>query len=97
MRSARGLPASTAAGPAKMMLRLTEDHDRIAGRLNDIVAHRLFSAGLDLEAALGLTGEHCAAGRVQHAISELDLAIRGIRDMVFDSGRPDWPAAGTSG
>ena len=46
----------------------------------------LFSAGLDLEAALGLIGEHRAAGRIQHAVSELDLAIRDIRDMVFDSG-----------
>ena len=72
-----------------MTLRLAEDHDRIAGRLNDIVAHRLFSAGLALEAALGLIGEHRAAGRIQHAVSELDLAIRDIRDMVFASGRPD--------
>ena len=49
---------------------------------------RLFSAGLALEVALGLIGEHRAAGRI-HAVSELDLAIRDIRDMVFDSGRPD--------
>jgi hypothetical protein len=26
-----------------MMLRLADDHDRIAGRLNDIVTRRLFS------------------------------------------------------
>jgi hypothetical protein len=31
----------------------------------------------------------------QHAISELDVAIRDIRDMVFDSCRAGWPAAGT--
>ena len=80
-----------------MTLRLAGDHDQIAGRLNDIVAHRLFSAGLALEAALGLIGGHRAAGGIQHAVSELDLAIRDIRDMVFDSGRPDWPAARRSG
>ena len=80
-----------------MTLRLAEDHDRIVGGLDDIVARRLFSAGPTLEAVLELTGEHRAAGSIQHAISELDLAIRDIRDMVFDSGRPDWPAVGRSG
>ncbi len=75
-----------------MMLRLTDDHDRIAGEPNDIVAHRLFSAGLALEAALALTGEPRAAARIQHAISELDLAIRDISDVVFDSRQPDSPA-----
>jgi hypothetical protein len=80
-----------------MTLRLIEDHDRIAGMLNDILVHRLFSAGLVLESSLGLIGDHRAAGRIQHAISELDLAIRDIRDIVFDSRQPDWPAAGRSG
>jgi len=80
-----------------MTLRLAEDRARIAGGLSDIVARRLFSAGLALEAALGLIGEHRAAGRVQHGISELDLAIRDIRDVVFDSRRPDWPAPARSG
>jgi signal transduction histidine kinase len=64
-----------------MMLRLADDRDRIAGELSDIVVRRLFSAGLALEAALGLIGEHRAAARIQHAISELDLAIRDIRDV----------------
>jgi hypothetical protein len=80
-----------------MMLRLADDHDRIAGGLSDIVVRRLFSAGLGLEAALGLIGEHRAADRVQHAISALDLAIRDIRDVEFDSRQPDWPAPGRSG
>ena len=97
MRATRSPPASTVADSPEVMLRLADDHDRIAGELNDLVARRLFSAGLDLEAALGLTGEHCAAGRIRRAISELDLAIRDIRDVVFDSRRPDWPAPGRSG
>ena len=62
--------------------------------LNDILVRRLFSAGLALEASLGLIGEHRAAGRIQHAISELDLAITNIRDIVFNSHRPGWPALG---
>ena len=65
-----------------------------AGR---ITSAGYFSAGLALEAALGLIGEHRAAGGIQHAVSELDLAIRDISDMVFDSRRSDWPAAGRSG
>jgi hypothetical protein len=65
--------------------------------LNDIVVRRLFSAGLDLEVALGLIGEHRAAGTVQRAVSELDLAIRDIRNVVFGSRRPGRPAAGRAG
>ena len=91
-RPTRGPPVSTAAGSTEVTLRLTGDHDRIAGGLSDLVVRRLFSAGLDLEAARGLTGEHRAADRIQHAISELDLAIRDIRDMVFDSRRAGSPA-----
>ena len=87
MRPAHDPPASSAADSPEMTLRLAGDHDQIAGRLNDIVAHRLFSAGLALEAALGLIGGHRAAGKIQHAVSELHLAIRDIRDMVFDPGR----------
>jgi two-component system sensor histidine kinase DevS len=78
----------------EMTLRLTKDHDRIAEGLNDIVVHRLFSAGLALEAALALIGEHRAAGRIQHAISELDRAIGALRDTVFDYRRLDQPASG---
>ena len=96
-RPTRSPPASTVADSPEVMLRLADDHDRIAGGLNDIVVRRLFSAGLDLEVALGLIGEHRAAGRIRHAVSELDLAIRDIRDAVFDSRRPDWPAPGRSG
>jgi hypothetical protein len=31
-----------------------------------------------------LTGEHQAAGKIRHAIDELDQAVRDIRDIVFD-------------
>ncbi len=42
-----------------MTLRLSEGHDRIAGGERQVV-HQLFSAGLAVEAALGLIGEHVA-------------------------------------
>ncbi len=47
--------------------------------------------------SLEVIGDHHAAGTVQEAISELDLAIRDLRDMVFDHHRPDLPAAGRWG
>jgi hypothetical protein len=88
---ARGyqVPAGNGAvSPAVAMLRMVEDHDRIARGLNDIVVRRLFAAGLDLHAALGILGDHRAADRISHAIGELDHAIRGIRDTIFDGGAP---------
>jgi hypothetical protein len=65
--------------------------------MNDIAVRRLFSAGLALEAVAGLMGGRRAAGKVQEAISELDLAVRDLRDMMFDHHRPDLPAAGRQG
>jgi signal transduction histidine kinase len=97
VRPTRGPPDVRAVGSAEMTLRPAQDRDRIAEGMNDIVVRRLFSAGLALEAAAGLMGDHRAAGKVQQAISELDLAVRDLRDMVFDHYRPDLPAAGRRG
>lgn len=87
----RGPPATNgrvpagneAAGPAEAARHLTEDHDRIAQDLNDNVVRRLFAAGLDLQAALGLIGDHRGADKIHHAIGELDQAIRDLRDTIF--------------
>jgi hypothetical protein len=84
-------PPGRAGDPAEVTLRLVQDHDRIAAGMNDIVVHRLFSAGLSLETALGLMGDHRAAVKVREAIGELDLAIRDFRNVLFDhqgQGRP---------
>jgi signal transduction histidine kinase len=74
------------------MLLLVQDRDRIAGAMNGLVVHRLFSAGLTLETALALIGDHPGAGKVQDAIGELDLAIRDVRNVVFDLHQPDPPS-----
>ena len=74
-----------------------QDRDRIAEDMNDLVAHRLFSAGLALETALGLMGGHPGAGKVQEAIGELDLAIRDVRNVVFDHHQRDPLSAGQPG
>jgi signal transduction histidine kinase len=77
-----------AAVSAELARSRAEDHDRIARGLNDVVVRRIFAAGLDLHAALGLIGDHRAAGKIYHAIGELDHAIRDIRDTIFN-GPPD--------
>ena len=84
----RGPPGGSgqeAAGAttADVIRHLADDHDRIARDLNDVVIHRIFAAGLDLEAALGLIGDRPGASMIHHAIDELDQAIRDIRDTVF--------------
>jgi hypothetical protein len=89
-------PLAAGASPETALL-LAEDHDRIAERLSDVVVRRIFLAALDLDAALGLVSEHRAAAKIEHAISELDLAVREIRAAVFDGQRPDSPADGKPG
>jgi signal transduction histidine kinase len=72
------------AASAEAILLLVEDHERIAHGLNDVVVRRLFSAGLDLQAALALLGDHRVTSKLQHVLDELDLAIRDLRNTVFD-------------
>jgi signal transduction histidine kinase len=83
-RPMRDPPPGRAGDWADAMLLLVQDRDRIAGGMNDLVVRRLFSAGLALEMALGLIGDHPGAEKVQDASGELDLAIRDIRNVVFD-------------
>jgi signal transduction histidine kinase len=77
-----------AISPADMTRYLLEDRDRIAERMNDVVIQRIFSAGLTLQLALGLVGDHRGAREICRAVDELDHAIRDIRDIVFDLGPP---------
>ena len=95
----RATPRPGGAGdPAELTLLLAQDRDRIAGALNDVVINRMFSAGLALETALGLLdGHRGAAGKVREALSELDLAIRDVRNVVFDHQRPESPSGGPPG
>lgn len=98
----RGPPASNGQAPAvggaaesaELIRRLTEDHDRIAQDISDIVVRRILAAGLDLQVALGLIGDHRGAGKIWHAIGELDQAVKDMRDIIFDgSGRAPGPDA----
>jgi hypothetical protein len=90
----RGPPASNGQAPAdggavaaaELTRYLTEDHDRIAQSINDVVVRRIFTAGLDLHAALALIGDHRGASKIWHAIDELDQAVKDIRDIILIEG-----------
>jgi hypothetical protein len=75
-------------GPPTTIPREAQDHLHLAGGIHEIVVARLFSAGLTLQTALGLMGEHPLAGRIQGAIDELDLTIRDYRTALFDRHQP---------
>jgi hypothetical protein len=97
VRAVRGPPPGRAGESAEVTLRLVQEHDRIAAGMNEIVVRRLFSAGLRLQTALGLMDGHPAAGKVQQAIGELDLAIADFRDVLFDHHQPGPPRGGQPG
>jgi hypothetical protein len=65
--------------------------------MNDVVVRRIFAAGLDLQAGLGLIGDHRGASKTYHALDELDQAIRDIRDTIFDRSPPDSPCLSYEG
>ncbi len=85
-------PGAATGQSADLARRLSDDRDRIVASLNDLVVRRLFSAGLSLQAALRLLGDHPAAAKVDGAVLNLDLAITALRDIVFHQ---DVPAGST--
>jgi signal transduction histidine kinase len=86
-----------AADSAETARRLIEDRDRIGNQINDVVVRRLFSAGLDLQSALGLLDGHRAGENIQDALAELDQAIINLRGTVFGARSTDSPDRGTPG
>jgi hypothetical protein len=97
MRPVRDPPPGRTGDPSAMVMRQAQDHLRAAGGIDAIVVHRLFSAGLTLQTALGLMGDHPVAGSIQEAINELDLVIRDFRTALFDHHQPDSPSGGRLG
>ncbi len=90
----RAPPPGRGGDGAEAALLLARDRDRIAEDMNDLVMRRLFSAGLTLETALGLICGRPGARKVQEAIDQLDLAIRDIRNILFDRHQPQPPGGG---
>jgi hypothetical protein len=71
-------------GLAEVARRLAEDQEQLGRDRYDLVVGRLFSAGLDLQAALALISDHRVAGLIEHVLGELDLAIWDSRDTAFE-------------
>ena len=97
IRPTRDPPPGKAGDWVEAAPLLAQDRDRIAAGMTNIVVRRLFAAGLTLETALGLMGGHPGAGKVQEAIGELDLAIRDVRNVVFNHHQPDPLSGGQPG
>jgi signal transduction histidine kinase len=81
---AQPVACGSMAGSMEAIRLLADEHVRIAHGLNDVVVRRLFSAGLDLQAALNLIGDHHVAGKIERVLDELDLAIQDLRNTIFD-------------
>jgi signal transduction histidine kinase len=64
-------------------LELSEDRDRIARDLHDLVIQRLFATGMSLQGTMALLGNPEVASRVEKAIDALDETIRDIRSAIF--------------
>jgi two-component system, NarL family, sensor histidine kinase DevS len=64
-------------------LALSEDRDRIARDLHDLVIQRLFATGMSLQGATALMPGSEAVHRVEQAVDALDETIKDIRTAIF--------------
>jgi len=65
------------------LMTVMEDRERIAAGIQNTVIQRLFAVGLNLQGAGTLITQPTARGRVESAATELDEAIRALRDSIF--------------
>ena len=63
---------------------LSEDRDRIARDLHDLVIQRLFASGMALESSLPLVDNQKALARIHRVVDELDTTIREIRTAIYE-------------
>jgi GAF domain-containing protein len=64
-------------------LAVLEDRERIAKDLHDGAIQSLFAVGMGLQGAALLAGGEEFRTRLQHAVEELDLVIRDLRNYIF--------------
>jgi signal transduction histidine kinase len=64
-------------------LAVLEDRERIAKDLHDGAIQSLFAVGMGLQGAALLAGGEELRTRLQHAVDELDLVIRDLRNYIF--------------
>ena len=64
-------------------LAVLEDRERIAKELHDGAIQSLFAVGMGLQGAALLAGGEELRARLQHAVDELDVVIRDLRNYIF--------------
>lgn len=62
---------------------LSEDRDRIARDLHDLVIQRLYASGMALESTVRLVDSPVASERIHRVVDELDTTIREIRTAIY--------------
>ncbi|MEV5750815.1 histidine kinase [Actinoallomurus sp. NPDC052308] len=62
---------------------LTDEHDRVAGNLNDTIVRQMFAVSMHLHIALTRIDDAHATERICHAIGGLDEAIKDLRLTIF--------------
>ncbi len=82
-QAAVALELSEAQG-AKERMQLFEDRDRIARDLHDHVIQQLFASGLTLQSIAAGMSDRVSADRVDQVVGDLDVAIRQIRNSIFE-------------
>jgi len=88
MLSRFALQATLAMGVAESrsiaeQVALSEDRDRIARDLHDLVIQRLFASGMALESSVRLIESPIATDRIHRVVDELDTTIREIRTAIY--------------
>jgi signal transduction histidine kinase len=64
-------------------LAVLDDRERIARELHDGVIQSLFAVGMGLQAVAQRSGDPEVESRVESAVSEIDRAIRDLRNYIF--------------
>ena len=67
----------------RAVVALLEDRERIARDMHDHVIQRLFATGLSLQAVGRITQHPVVQPRLEEAVEELDLAIKDIRQAIY--------------
>jgi signal transduction histidine kinase len=70
-------------------VRMSNERDRIARDLHDVVIQRLFALGMRLDSVLRhAPADGVVQQRISETVEELDNVIRDIRSTIFDLQRP---------
>lgn len=75
--------AETELRAIREQLEVQHDRERIGRDLHDTVVQRLFATGMGLQSVVGRVGDDTARERIRDAVTEIDDAIRQLREAIF--------------